>query len=123
MRIAYEIIGNRAKSVALIGEDVKNPKKAAKEIMKRNKHVRSVLQKLDKRQGKFRLHPCKLIAGSKNTEVLHKEYNYFIKVNPRKVYFSSKEGTERQRIARSGKKWRKNPCHVLWSSSLCYCYW
>ena len=37
MRIAYEIIGDRVKSVALIGEDVKNPKKTAKEIMKRHK--------------------------------------------------------------------------------------
>jgi len=98
MRIAYEIIGNKAKSVALIGSDIKNPRKAAREIMKRHKSIRFVLQKLDKRQGEFRLYPCKFIAGSKNTEVLHKEYNYFIKVDPRKVYFSSREGTERQRI-------------------------
>lgn len=98
MRIAYEIIGNKAKSVALIGKDIKNPKKVAKEIMQRHKAVKSVLQKMDKRQGKFRLYPCKLITGSRNTEVLHKEYNYLIKVDPRKVYFSSKEGTERQRI-------------------------
>jgi len=66
--------------------------------MKRHKYVKSVLQKIDKRQGKFRLYPCKLIAGSKNTEVLHKEYNYLIKLDPRKVYFSPREGTERQRI-------------------------
>jgi len=30
MRIAYEMIGSKAESVALIGEDVKNPKKAEK---------------------------------------------------------------------------------------------
>jgi tRNA (guanine37-N1)-methyltransferase len=99
MRIAYEIIGDRTKSVALIGEDVKNPKKAAKEIMERHKAVKSVLQKTDKRQGKYRLHPTKLIKGSRNTEVIHKEYNYLIKVDPKKVYFSPREGTERQRIA------------------------
>lgn len=99
MRIAYEVIGDRTKSVAIIGEDVKNPKKAAKEIMERHKAVKSVLQKTDKRQGKFRLHPIKLIKGSRNTEVIHKEYNYLIKVDPRKVYFSPREGTERQRIA------------------------
>jgi tRNA (guanine37-N1)-methyltransferase len=99
MRIAYEVIGSREKSVALIGSEVNSPKKAAKEIMQRHKSVKSVLQKTDKRQGEFRLNPSKLIAGSKNTEVIHKENNYLIKVDPRKVYFSPREGTERQRIA------------------------
>ena len=98
MRIAYEVIGSREKSVALIGPDVKNPKKAAKEIMKRHKAVKSVLQKT-KRQGEFRLNPSKLVAGSRDTEVVHKEHNYLIKVDPRTVYFSPREGTERQRIA------------------------
>ena len=97
MRIAYEIIGSRERSVALIGPDVKSPKRAAKEIMKRHKAVKSVLQKT-KRQGEFRLNPSKLIAGSRNTEVIHKENNYLIKIDPRKVYFSPREGTERQRI-------------------------
>jgi len=99
MRIAYEVIGSREKSVALIGPEVKSPKKAAKEIMKRHKAVKSVLQKTDKRQGEFRLNPSKLIVGSKDTEVVHKEYNYLIKIDPRTVYFSPRESTERQRIA------------------------
>ena len=98
MRIAYEVIGSREKSVALIGSEVKNPKTAAKEIMKRHKAVKSILQKIDKRQGEYRLNPSKLIAGSRDTEVIHKEHNYLIKVDPRKVYFSPREGTERQRI-------------------------
>jgi tRNA (guanine37-N1)-methyltransferase len=97
MRIAYEVIGNKEKSVALMGPDVKSPRKAAKEIMKRHKAVKSVLQKT-KRRGEFRLNPSKLIAGSRDTEVIHKEHNYLIKVDPRKVYFSPREGTERQRI-------------------------
>ena len=65
MRIAYEVIGSREKSVALMGPDVKNPKKAAKEILKRHKAVKTVLQKIDKRQGEFRLNPSKIIAGSR----------------------------------------------------------
>ena len=104
MRIAYEIVGDRAKAVALIGEDVKNPKKAAKEIMERHKAVKSVLQKTDKRQGEFRLYPYKLIKGNRDTEVIHKEYNYLIKVDPKKVYFSPREGTERQRIVELVKR-------------------
>lgn len=103
MRIAYEIIGRREKSVAIISSDVKNPKKAAEEIMKRHKAVLSVLQKTDKRQGKFRLHPSKLIKGKKDTEVIHKENGYLIKVDPKKSYFSPREGTERQRIVEKVK--------------------
>lgn len=37
--------------------------------------------------------------GDKNTEVIHKEYNYLLKVDPQKAYFSPRESTERQRIA------------------------
>lgn len=99
MRIAYDIIGNKEKAVALIGVNAKNPKKIAKEIMERHKNVKSVLQKLAERKDTFRLYPCKLLLGDKNTEVIHKEHNYLIKVDPQKVYFSPREGTERQRIA------------------------
>jgi tRNA (guanine37-N1)-methyltransferase len=99
MRIAYDIIGSKEKSVALLGVNVENPEKIAEEIMKRHKAIKSVLQKLSERTDVFRLYPCKLLAGDKNTEVIHKEYNYFIKVDPQKAYFSPREGTERQRIA------------------------
>lgn len=99
MRIAYDIIGNKDKSIALLGVNVKNTKKLAKEIMKRHKSVKSVLQKLSERKDTFRLYPCKLIAGEKNTEVLHKEYGYLLKLDPQKAYFSPRESTERQRIA------------------------
>jgi tRNA (guanine37-N1)-methyltransferase len=99
MRIAYDIIGNKDKSIALLGVNVKNPKKVAKEIMKRHKSVKSVLKKLSERKDIFRLYPCKLIAGNKNTEVFHKEYGYLLKLDPQKAYFSPRESTERQRIA------------------------
>jgi len=99
MQIAYDIIGSKEKAVALLGVNVKNPKRAAKEIMKRHKAVKSVLQKLSERRDVFRLYPCKLIGGEKNTEVVHKEYGYLLKVDPQKAYFSPRESTERQRIA------------------------
>lgn len=99
MRIAYDVIGNKEKSVALIGVNVENPKKLADEILKRHKAVKSVLQKLSERKDTFRLYPCKLIAGDKDTEVIHKEYGYSLKIDPQKAYFSPRESTERQRIA------------------------
>jgi len=99
MRIAYDIIGNKEKSVALLGVNIKNPKKLAKELMKRHRSVKSVLQKLSERKDTFRLYPCKLLAGEKNTEVVHKEYGFVLKLDPQKAYFSPRESTERQRIA------------------------
>lgn len=107
MRVAYDIIGNKEKAIVLLGVNVKNPKKVAREIMKRHKNVKSVLQKLSERKDVFRLYPCKLLLGDKNTEVIHKEYNYFIKVDPQKAYFSSRESTERQRIAEMVKPGEK----------------
>jgi len=100
MRIAYDIIGNKEKAVALLDVNTKNPEKAAKEIMKRHKNVKSVLQKLAERKDVYRLYPCKLILGDKNTEVVHTEYNYKLKIKPQKAYFSPREATERQRIAK-----------------------
>ena len=99
MRIAYDIIGDKDKSVILIGVNTKSPRKAAREIMKRHKNVRSVLKKLAERKDTFRLYPCKLILGDKNTEVVHKEHGYLVKVDPLKVFFSPREATERQRVA------------------------
>ena len=99
MRIAYDLIGNKEKAVAIIGANYKTGSKIAKEIMRRHKSVKSVLKKLAERTGKYRLYPVKIIAGKKNTEVVHKEYGYFLKLDPQKVFFSPREGEERQRIA------------------------
>jgi len=100
MRIAYDIIGNKEKAVALLGVNTKNPEKAAREIMRRHKNVKSVLQKLAERKDVYRLYPCKLVLGDKNTEVIHIEHDYKLKIDPQKAYFSPREATERQRIAK-----------------------
>lgn len=103
MRIAYDVIGSKERAVALIGSDVKAPKKLAKEIMQRHKNVKSVLQKTSNRKHTFRLYECKLIAGDKDTEVIHKENGYSVLLDPQKVYFSQREATERQRISENVK--------------------
>jgi tRNA (guanine37-N1)-methyltransferase len=98
--MGFDVIGSREKAVAVVeiheGED---EKKVAEEIMKRNKNVKSVLKKISGRTGKLRLYKYRLIAGDKNTEVIHKEYGYTLKLDPKKVYFSPREAQERQRIA------------------------
>jgi len=98
--VGFDLIGSREKAVAIveIPKD-KNGKKIAEEIMIKNKNVKSVLKKLSKRRGKFRLRECKLVAGDRNTEVTHIEHGYLLKLDPQKVYFSPREATERQRVA------------------------
>ncbi|MBU5682433.1 MAG: class I SAM-dependent methyltransferase family protein [Candidatus Aenigmarchaeota archaeon] len=98
---SFDIIGNKEKAVAIIDwneiyDRYKN--EIAKAIMELNKNVKSVLFKKTPRKGNLRLYEFEII-GDKNTEVIHKEYGYFLKLDPTKVYFSPRESTERQRIA------------------------
>ncbi len=70
----------------------------AEAVMKRHKNVMSVLLKSSPRFGTYRTRKLKLIAGSRNTEVVHVEHGLRFLLNPRKAYFSPREGTERIRI-------------------------
>ncbi len=103
LRIPYDLIGSRETGAVAIVEvpDDMDPKEAAKEVMSRHPHVKSVLLKAGAREGEFRVRPLKLLAGSEETEVIHKEHGYRIKLDPRRVYFSPRESTERQLVAES----------------------
>lgn len=95
-----DIIGSREKAVAIIE---KCGKKEALEIMERYTNVKSVLKKQGGRRGIFRTYRLRLLAGDKNTEVVHREYGMLFRLDPRKAYFSPREAEERQRIAQIAK--------------------
>ncbi len=100
--MAFDLVGSKEKTVALLEMpkgSKESKKKIVKEIMENNKNVKSVLEKISGRKGRLRKSEYKIIAGDRNTEVLHREFGYILKVDPRKVYFSPRESTERQRIA------------------------
>ncbi len=96
----WEIIGNRDKALAIIdtSEDM-DEKAVAENLMKTNKSVRSVLKKVSERKGVYRKRAYKVIGGDKNTEVIHLEHGCRYFLDPQKVYFSSRESTERLRVA------------------------
>lgn len=99
---SFDVIGSREKAVAIveISEELKDREKLiADGIMQLHKNIKSVLKKISERKGELRLREFKLIAGDKDTEVVHKEYGYLLKLDPQKTYFSPREATERQRIA------------------------
>ncbi len=97
---SFDIIGNREKAVAIVEiKDGKGKKDIAEAIMKLHKNVKTVLEKASPRSGIYRVSRLKIIIGSKNTEVIHKECGFRFRLDPRKVYFSVRESTERGRIA------------------------
>lgn len=99
---SFEVIGSRAGAVAIIEipPELEPYKYAiAKAVAEMNKHVRAVLRKVGGRSGEYRLYSYEtLIEGP--TEVLHKEHGYYIKVDPTKVFFSSRDQTDRLDVAR-----------------------
>ncbi len=103
---SFDIIGNREKAIAIvrIPEELKDYKiEIAKAIMKLHKNVKTVLNIVSPREGEFRIYNFEKIIGNE-TEVIHKEFGYFLKLDITKVYFNPREATERQRIASQVKE-------------------
>jgi len=116
---SYDVIGSEEKSVAIIEipKELENKKTLiAEAVMKVNKNIKSVLNKTSGRKGTYRLEEIELIGGDENTEVMHKEHGYLLKLDPRKVFFSPREATERQRIASQVKP---NEVVVVFFSGVC----
>ncbi len=100
---SFDVVGSRDKAVAIveIRSELKDKEKIiAKTLIKLNRNIKSVLKKISEREDIFRLRKYKLLAGDRNTEVMHKEFGCILKVDPRKVYFSPRESTERLRVAK-----------------------
>ena len=99
---SFDVIGSKQKAVAIIDltEELKGfEHQIAAAIMRVHKNVASVLAKESERVGVFRTRELRLVAGDPDTEVLHKESGCIFKLDPRRVYFSPREGAERERIA------------------------
>ncbi len=99
---SFDIIGSKDKAVAIIEmpEELKKKQKIiAEALMKQHKNVVSVLNKASHRKGIYRTRKLTLITGKRNTEVTHVESNCRFFLDPKKAYFSPREGTERLRIA------------------------
>jgi tRNA (guanine37-N1)-methyltransferase len=103
---SFELIGSKQKAVAIIElpESLEQFEKIiADGIMRVYKNVTSVLAKESERTGEYRTRELRLMAGDPNTEVVHKEGGCLLRLDPRRVYFSPRESTERERIANAVK--------------------
>lgn len=100
---SYDIVGSKQKSVAIIEipESLRDYEDdIAEAIMQVHRNVASVLAKESKRDGEFRTRDYKLLAGDEDTEVIHKEAGCAFRLDPRRVYFSPREVSERDRLVR-----------------------
>ena len=107
LKTSFDVIGSKEGAVAIIEipENLKKKDKTiAKTLMKVHKNIKSVLKKESPRKGEYRLRKYRVLAGDKNTEVIHKESGCRFLLDPIKTYFSVREGTERIRISKKIKK-------------------
>ena len=83
---------------------VKEEKKIGEKLIKELKPVCTVCKKIGKYSGKYRTPKLKIIAGEKTKETEHRENGVRLRLNVEKVYFSTRSGNERLRIAKQVKK-------------------
>ncbi len=101
--MGYELYG----SIAVMEAEKEEAKKLAKGFMLANKRIETVLKKGGAVSGKYRTRKFVYVAGKKNYIANYKENGCAFVFDIRKVFFSTKLGYERNRIAhmaRDGEK-------------------
>ena len=68
-------------------------------ILKAHKRVRTVLAKAGAVEGTYRLRKFEVIAGSGETETVHREFGCIYHLDPTRVYFSPRLSHEHHRVA------------------------
>jgi tRNA (guanine37-N1)-methyltransferase len=94
---SYERIGD----IVVVNElDEISREEAVEAILEHNPGIDSILLKSENVSGEFRVGGYEKIYGEK-TETVHREHGTRLKVDPTKMFFSEREGTERRRIFNS----------------------
>jgi tRNA (guanine37-N1)-methyltransferase len=101
---SYDLMGNIA--LVRFSETFKSrdKKKFAEKILKEQKGIKTVLEKVGKIKGRLRKMSTKFIAGEDTKEVLYRENGCSFRFNIDKTYFSSRLSNERKEIADLIKK-------------------
>ena len=100
----YDILGNIAIVKFVREEKNKDKKKFALDFLKKNKNVRTVLEKSERIKGRLRTFKTKYVAGEKTKEALYKENNCIFRLNVETCYFSPRLAGERREVAEQVKK-------------------
>ncbi|MFB6216145.1 MAG: class I SAM-dependent methyltransferase family protein, partial [Candidatus Aenigmatarchaeota archaeon] len=91
---SYERIGD----IVVISElDGISEDEAVEAVLEYNPGLKTILLKTEAVSGEFRVGDYMKLYGEE-TETVHKEHGCLIKVDPTKMFFSEREGTERKRV-------------------------
>ncbi|MGC8533113.1 MAG: class I SAM-dependent methyltransferase [Candidatus Parvarchaeum sp.] len=102
----FDIIGNIA-IVKFDGKPTKNEKLLAiNEILKRNKNIDTIFEKIGMTHGEERIPKLRKLIGDKSLAI-YKENGCSFYVDVKKVYFSPRMGSERLRIIKKVKEGEK----------------
>lgn len=101
---SFNVLGDIA--VVNFSDNIKSAdkKKFAREILKRNSGVKTVLEKSGNFKGRLRKMTTKFLAGEKNKEVLYRENGCVFRFNIDTTYFSPRLSNERKEVAGLIKK-------------------
>jgi len=101
---AYSILGRVA--IVNFPDDTKASVKKtfAKELLEKNKSIRTVLEKSGKFKGRLRKQETKFLAGENTKEVLHRENGCEFRFNIDSTYFSPRLANERKEMSEVVKK-------------------
>lgn len=102
LRTSMDVIGDIA-ILEIPKELEKKEKLIAKEVLRTNKSIKTVLKK-GKHEGVFRTQKLEHLAGEKTKEAVYKENNVTLKLDVEQVYFSPRLGNERKRVYKTVKK-------------------
>lgn len=101
---AFSVLGNIAIVNFLDGYSVSEKKKFARELIEKNKAIRTVLEKSGKFKGRLRKQETKWLAGDKTKEVIYRENGCEFRFNIDDTYFSSRLANERKEACQFVRK-------------------
>ena len=101
---SFDVFGNIAIVKFQDNVKVKDKIAFARNLLKSNKSVRTVLEKVGKFHGRLRKQTTKYLAGEKTKETLYRENGCVFRFNIDETYFSSRLSNERKEIASKIKK-------------------
>jgi tRNA (guanine37-N1)-methyltransferase len=102
LRKSMDSVGNIA-ILEIPAELIKKEKLIAKEVLRINKNIKTVLKK-GRHEGVYRIQKLEHLTGKKTKETVYKENNVLLKLDVEKVYFSPRLSSERKRIMEMIKK-------------------
>ena len=94
----FDVVGDIA--ITIIPPELEHQETAIGEaILSANKNIKVVAKRDGVYSGEYRTIPLTIIAGENRKETVHKEFGVRLHLDPERVYYSVRSGSERRRVA------------------------